>query len=247
VIWDTNTGEVIDLGVMNGPNSWANAITNAGEAAGTTGTQFTSAVEAWRYADGQVHMLGPVPGGLSSVGNAMNENRVVAGGTHLPAGPPGSPSNQGALWSQGKWQLIPLLVGANGGSPLAINDLNQAVGRNVFSPGVTERATLWQHEIVYELAELLANPPASFAFHRGTAANATGQILVRGNLSGKTVGFLLEPIDRPITDLNADCVTDVHDVLMLLYDWGKPNSPADFTGTGVVDVFDLLFLLSNWG
>jgi hypothetical protein len=76
-----------------------------------------------------------------------------------------------------------------------------------------------------------------------------GLFLIRGTLNGRTAAFILAPIDRPLTDLNADCVTDVHDLLMLLSGWEPCDGTAchaDFNGDGRVDVLDLLILLDNW-
>ena len=82
------------------------------------------------------------------------------------------------------------------------------------------------------------------------AINDQGQIITNGKFGFKTVGVLLTPIDRPVTDLNGDCKTNVLDLLILLKSWGPcaaEDCPADFTGSASVGVPNLLYLLSQWG
>jgi len=83
---------------------------------------------------------------------------------------------------------------------------------------------------------------------RAHAANNAGQIVSEGYDSEyNNVSFLLTPVDRPMGDITCDCDVDVADLLFLLGEWGKTNSPADIDGDGIVNVFDLLILLSDWG
>ena len=48
-------------------------------------------------------------------------------------------------------------------------------------------------------------------------------------------------------DVTGDGVVDLDDVIFLLADWGKQDSPADFDGDGQVDVNDVLILLDAYG
>ena len=48
-------------------------------------------------------------------------------------------------------------------------------------------------------------------------------------------------------DITGDAVVNVADLLMVIDQWGQPNSPADITGDGIVNVNDLLEVVGNWG
>lgn len=48
-------------------------------------------------------------------------------------------------------------------------------------------------------------------------------------------------------DINDDRVVNTSDLLILLGEWGQPDSPADVDGDGDVDTSDLLMLLAAWG
>jgi hypothetical protein len=48
-------------------------------------------------------------------------------------------------------------------------------------------------------------------------------------------------------DADNSGVVDVNDLLMIIDDWGMPDSPADVTGDNLVDVNDILLVVSAWG
>jgi predicted outer membrane repeat protein len=50
-----------------------------------------------------------------------------------------------------------------------------------------------------------------------------------------------------VSDLNADGSVNVHDILILIGEWGATNSIADLNGDGTVNVHDLLILVGDWG
>lgn len=50
-----------------------------------------------------------------------------------------------------------------------------------------------------------------------------------------------------IADINSDGVVGVNDLLMVIADWGRSESPADINGSGLVDTTDLLLILESWG
>jgi hypothetical protein len=47
-------------------------------------------------------------------------------------------------------------------------------------------------------------------------------------------------------DIDGDCDVGVSDLLFLLAEWAKTDSPADINNDGVVNVADLLILLGDW-
>jgi hypothetical protein len=112
---------------------------------------------------------------------------------------------------------------------------------------------LMQHGVFRHLLELVVDVPSNLVIEGGVRIGNDGRILARGTLNGNALAVLLTPVDQPSTDLNHDCRTDHHDLLILLSQWGpvplgaSGGVPiADFNGDGVVDVLDLLILLDNW-
>ena len=47
-------------------------------------------------------------------------------------------------------------------------------------------------------------------------------------------------------DLNGDGVVDIHDILLLIGNWGGSGA-GDLNGDGIVNIQDLLILIANWG
>ena len=57
--------------------------------------------------------------------------------------------------------------------------------------------------------------------------------------------MLLSPVEL-IGDIDGDCRVDDVDFLILLFEWGKTDSPADLNGDGIVGIRDFLLFLANW-
>ena len=56
----------------------------------------------------------------------------------------------------------------------------------------------------------------------------------------------LEQVDCN-TDINLDRKVDVNDLLIVIGEWGREQSPADVARDGIVDVLDLLAIFETWG
>ncbi|MDP7006346.1 MAG: FG-GAP-like repeat-containing protein [Phycisphaerales bacterium] len=50
-----------------------------------------------------------------------------------------------------------------------------------------------------------------------------------------------------VADFDSNNSVDVHDLLILIADWGATSSPADLNDDGIVDIHDLLNLVAGWG
>lgn len=248
VIWDTNTGEVIDLGVMNGPNSGALGISDSAEfVVGWFGSSTPVTIGFCRRGD-DVVMISPFDGADTSTPSDVAENGDVVGtGIILDAS-----VSRAYLWRDGvHLAIIDPAPGFTSTQGVGINNVGQVLYRNSSSASNIVPA-LWQNgngrlvsELVLDLSDITLQQP------RGI--NDAGQILTRGLNQGHNVAVLLSPVNQPTGDLNIDCRVDVHDLLILLDAWGpvprakrQAGSPADLNGDGVVDVSDLLILLHHW-
>jgi probable HAF family extracellular repeat protein len=244
VIWDTNTGEVIDLGVGAGPNSSALDINEAGHAVGWSGNDIgTANNRAILWMDGVGIDLGVLPGMVKSVARKLNNQGFVIGSSG-----PESGTGHAFLWHKDKMNPIPPpdgydLVGVND-----INDSGQIVGHMRLAGTSQSHRLLWQHEQYHNFVDLLVGSPPNFTVTVLGIAGNNGKIVGRAILNGTTVAAIFTPLDVPIADLNFDCKVDVYDLLELLLEWGQDGeSKADLDSNGLVDVFDLLMLLANWG
>ncbi len=238
---------VIDLGDFGvGPNSSLRAVNSGGtHFVGWTGhSSFPS--NGVSIHDGVATVFGPVPGTETSSFRSVSEDGLIAAhGINISRA-----FGRGALLMNGKWLVFDPPEGfqTTGTGKWSLNNIGQVLlgctGGGLFRP------FLWQHGEMQDLNDLLHEPPPSLLLTHPRGFNDTGQVLAHGTLDNKIVGVLLTPVDRPATDLNADCTTDVYDLLMLLGSWGpcgNQECAADFTRDDRVGVPDLLVLLANWG
>jgi probable HAF family extracellular repeat protein len=240
-IWSAEDG-FTDLGVMEGPHSSAVDISEDGVVVGWTGLM-AATEEVFLREEGEVRLLGPIPGGVSSAPGDLNNREQVAGAGIIQVGLPRENRWRAFLWDRGCWTLIEPLPGHDRNTARALNDLSQVVGQS----GEAERGFLWQKGVTCNLDELALLDP-SCVIERAKAINNAGQIVADGyDWDYGDVSFLLAPIDRPAGDIDADCQVDVADLLFLLREWGKTDSLADINGDGIVNVADLLILLGDWG
>jgi probable HAF family extracellular repeat protein len=238
-IWTAADG-FIDLGVMIGPYSKALDVNDARTVVGVTGPQTGPERRAFVWDDGELVVLGPVPGGLSSGAGSINKRGVIAGGGLVP--PKNDPNGAAFVWN-GRFTMLGTLPDHASSGTFDISDLGNVVGRSYDVGGNTniEHAFIWQNGVMADL-NTLTNLPG-LTLERAVAINEAGQILVRTYDS--TV--LLTPIDPPLGDLNIDCRVSTADLFMLLGEWGAASSSADLNDDGTVDQLDLQLLLENWG
>jgi len=244
-IWSAEDG-FTDLGVMDGPFSCATDVLDNGVVVGWTGTVSVGQVFLWE--DGDAILLGPVPGGFSSAAGGINRRRQIAGAGRVEVRRGGASIWKSFLWEDGTWTILSMLPGYDGATARGLNDVPQIVGQSNTTENPNDhRALLWQQGEVYDLNELAAIDPG-FTIQRAFDINNAGRIVADGHDPvNNVITFVLTPINRPAGDVDGDCDVDVSDLLFLLSEWGKTNSPADINSDGIVNVFDLLALLGDWG
>ena len=247
-LWSAQKG-FIDLGVMNGPNSNATGITEAGAIVGWTGSAIhTNNTRAFLWQDGSVTDLGLIPGAVNSVAFGVNNRLDVVGRGTLPRdGGPGL-TNHAFLWSRGVMRDIGVLPGFNLSIADDINDNRQIVGfcRVLGGPG-EDHAFIWQNGVMTDLNTLVPSELGLVITGAG-AINASGSIV---GLARSLVTVLLTVAQSRLGDLDGDCRVRVPDLLSLLAAWGpcspKLDCPADLNNDGTVNQLDLVLLIENWG
>jgi probable HAF family extracellular repeat protein len=205
VIWDTNTGEVTDMGAIWILNSSARDINSSMAVAGVTGPALSPGQQAFLAYNNKT-IIGMMPSGTSTDARGMNDNNLVVGGGTVVIDGIGTVP-RGFVWDGEIFELIEPLPGFANSSANAINNVGQVAGASLITGGPT-RAQLWQHGISIDLNDLTSGPTLTSA----PDINNIGQILARAS----TRATLLTPMDVPVGDLNFDCRVDGHDLMILL-------------------------------
>jgi uncharacterized membrane protein len=244
-IWSAEDG-FTDLGVMSGPDSSAVDIGPAGQVVGWTGNHSGSIRDAFLWQDGELTLLGPIPGGFTSGAGGSTADNLIVGSGRIQSGP--DVVATGFMWREGGFQLIDAIAGYDTSGVGDINSARQVAGSSRPLDNSSDRhAFLWQHGVTHDLNDLV--PRGTLLIARAQAINDQGQILTDGGLHS----FLLTPVDRPLGDLDIDCAVGLSDVEMLIEAWGPcpgacpPSCAADLDGDGAVGIVDFLMLLANWG
>lgn len=115
-------GQAVDLGTLGGTWSQANALNDADQVAGVSGTG-TNGMHAFLYSDGKMTDLGTL-GGNGSVATAISSNGLVVGTSETATN-----QTHGFLYAGGKMIDIGVLSSnADSVSPVAVNASGQVVG-----------------------------------------------------------------------------------------------------------------------
>jgi len=207
--------------------------------------------------------LGPVlHDGVHAIAETINIRGVVGGNTGFdPSAKFPFGTNRGWIWRDGVVVTLDSLDDSGASQLLAMNDLGQVIVTTFDPRGGADNAViyLWQHGMATQLAVLHDAPP-NYLFAGPVSMNAQGQIAFSFFVGGSNhfVGAVLTPIDRPLGDVNCDCIVDTFDITDVLRDWGPcfgPGAhPSDIVnsdtlqppGDGKVDGADLAVVIGNW-
>jgi len=193
-------------------------------------------------------IIPPLEGGTSSVSTAINNQPVISGYSYIKIREGDVPIRSWIFENSKLTDLGALPEASHRTSAEDINDAGQIVGRSQGEANGTARPFLWQHGQIHDLEALIVNPPPNNNLSTASAINNHGWIAVDG--------VLLRPIDRPLGDVNIDCVIDERDLIAVLEGWG-PDRLGHFAdivtssnlqppGDGKVDGADLAVVLGNW-
>ena len=250
-IWSAAEG-FTDLGVMNGPNSAATAVSDMGVVAGWSGGQGNE--EAFLWEAGRLTLLAAIPGGLTSRPSAVADlaplsGPVLVGWGRMPM--KGFPFgvSRAFSWEADDFTVLGSLPGhAHSAATDIRNRPRQIVGQswNVDGNPNISHGFIWQNGVLTDLNALAETMPG-LVITSAAAINSSGLIFANGSGTDGLVAILLTAVQSPLGDLDADCQVGILDLLILLADWGEADSPADLNDDGIVNIFDLIVLLSNWG
>ena len=244
-LWQDGTMSALDL--PHGPNAGARDISESGEIVGWMGSSPVIDANAFLWTKERVIDLGVIPGGYTAEAAAISNTGAVVGAGIVPD-PDGKDAFAHAFyWCDGAMIDLGTLPGFSRSFSLDVNDSHTVVGQCT-EPAQLGRGFIWRNGVMTDLNDLI-DPALEIHIGQAKAINNTGQVLVRGNTPDGTRSIILTPKNASATDLTADCLTGMTDLMVLLDQWGPkpPLGGADFNADGIVNAADLAELLANWG
>jgi uncharacterized membrane protein len=240
-------GLFTDLGSwMNGANTYPKDITDRLQIAGRYEGDDWPKEYAVLWQDGELTELGVIPDAVGSQPLGTNRFLDVAGQSTFVVGVAHELESRAFRWTPGEGLIdLGIFEGNEHAACIAVSETRQMIGRCWNGPA-EGRSFVLHHDQMMDLQELLI-PGSGISGLRIAALNAHGAIVGYGfNDEDDSTPFILHPVDSPEGDINTDCVVDVSDLLLLLAEWGRPDSPADINGDGIVNTLDLTLLLDQW-
>jgi len=236
-------GVVHDLGpLLTGEASEAYGCNDAGLVVGWAGWLGSPYfLEHAFLTDGHtVTEFGPMPGGLTSRAQAVDDKGRWAGFAIVQDGPDEYSSH--ALYWDGV-NMIDLGTLPGRDKCKAWDLCNETVVGYTMTGGQAGEAFLWEDGVMWDLNDLVDTGDVLLSSAR--AIDSLGQVVCQGHQTG--LGFVLSPLDYLCGDADEDGVVDVLDLLLVLRHWGPGESCADLNLDGIVDADDLSLVLDHWG
>jgi probable HAF family extracellular repeat protein len=229
-----------DLGF---PFSEARDINDSGWITGWMSATGPAEGRAFILANGAVIDLGPIPGGTTSEGRAINERGDVAGAGIVPDGE--QLQLRAFFYADGVAMNLGVLPGYARSQAYDVNDDRIVVGYCSQSDHQTNSAFVWQDGVMWNLNDVVIDDLTHvFVLKSATAINERGEILAYA--AGRVL-VVLSPAPL-IGDLDCDGAVGFIDLLRLLSAWsGCASCDEDLNSDGTVDSVDLILLLANWG
>jgi len=239
-------GVAVDPQLPLGPYSVALDVNESGQVVGWMGGTHDSHAFIWD--DGVVTDLGVIPGGDSSQALGINNTGLVVGRGSIPKEGFTFGVSRGFVLDNGSMTVIEPLDGFLTTQAVDVNDSGVVVGwsSQTDDSQYEKSAFVWYDGELTDLNEVIAWD-LGLHLESVVAINNAGQIAITAESPTGTVGVLLTPITPPVGDINGNCRVDTNDLMILLFEWGQSDSPADLDGDGTVGIVDFLLLLANWG
>lgn len=238
-VWEAGNITMIDPTRYGWPTSRAAAISDSGFVVGQFGADSNGTGRAFRWKDGALEILQPLPGALTSNGFCVNEVGLTFGSCRFVKG--SNITNHPTVWDlDGVPTQLPLLAGYQSGGVFNVNELGTVRGSvsKPSKPGLpSSQYVVWLDGQVHSMTSLLGPGHGEIQ-----DLNDLNQFV-----SDKVGGPLLFSPQIMLGDLNFDCTVNGTDLILLLEQWGTvADTSADFNADGNVDATDLGILLGAW-
>jgi len=246
-------GEVTDLipAEFGFATAEARDISDSGFIVGQFGADSTGTGRAFRWKDGEVEILQPLPGAVTSDARAVSNAGIAFGQCRFLT--ESGFKYRAAMWGfDGVPVELPPLEGYTSWGCHAANDAGVILGSVALptrSGLPSSQQVIWLDGVVYPIRSLIDSPnPSQFGETRDL--NEFGEILGRGHVPPTGAGgtWILNPTGS-IADLDGDCEVNGADLAILLAEWGvvaDASASADINGDGIVDGNDLAIVLGHW-
>jgi len=212
-------------------------VSDNGFVVGTFGNQNSNA-RAYRWKNGELSLLEPLPNHPISVARDVNSTGVVVGYSKVHLFPLPSLYTPTMWLSDGTPIELPMLAGFTLGGASRINDQGIITGE-IGEAGPPYTAVAWIDGVCFKLNSLTV--PGSPTVSSPAGLSDSNLMLTGGSAR------LLTPLGQSFADVNGDCAVDGADIAKLLGEWGPREwSVADLDDDGVVDGRDLGLMLGEW-
>lgn len=222
-------------------------ISDDGVVVGQFGGDSSGTGRGFRWKDGIVEILQPLPGAITSDAKAVNDAGVAFGQCRFVQG--STTYYRAALWGlDGVPIELPPLPGHMGSFCTAVGNDGTVLGRSRANASPSSQVdVVWIAGVPYKITDYLSTPTPN-QYSSARAINDLGQIVCKASVPPGGGAWVLTP-SGSMADLNGDCIVDGLDIGLLLQKWGTvPNAPvsADLNHDGKVDGVDLGLLLGAW-
>ena len=221
--------------------------------AGYLGADTLSTGLAFRWKDGELETLQPLPGAVNSLAYGINSQGIAVGMCRYESSQAPTIMAQPVFWGPDGAPVRPTIPdGYIGGGCWDISDSNVILGFvTKLNPNgtTTSRQVVWTGGQPHLLSQsILPVAGASFASSSAKSMSPAGHIVGTGSYPGTTGGGWLLTPQAPPEDLDGSCSVDGADLAALLAQWGPvtPATSADFNLDGRVDGTDMGILLGAW-
>ncbi|HEV8259387.1 MAG TPA: hypothetical protein VGQ19_01350 [Burkholderiales bacterium] len=169
-----------------------------------------------------IHRLAVDRRRICEQGQALNNKGAIVGAQRM--GPDTNDPWHACKWKNGIATDLGTLEGFPSSHARDVNGTDQVVGILEAPPGYLGDAVIWHDGAITVLNDVV---PANVFddLHSSFSINDAGQILVAS--SGYSWHAILTPVTPGPTDINGACRTNTGDLLIVIYEWGETDSPAD--------------------
>jgi uncharacterized membrane protein len=250
-VWQDGIMVQVDPRPYRRTKAQCTAVANSGWVAGIFGAISNETGLAFRWKDGALQTLPPLPGAINSVALGVSDEGTVVGFCRFEIPDPPGAYIKPCIWGSNGTPTTPSVPDDYvGGQVIAVSSQGTMLGSvwklGQFGP-VQTKHVVWTGGQPHFLSQSI-QPVQGASFSAPYAMSTNGYIVGTGGYPGTTGGGWLLTPHASAADLNGDCAVDGADLMELLSQWGTASelTSADFNLDQRVNGADLGILLGQW-